>query len=115
MNLVAVLLVRVLVKHNLSSMFLLVVGDRKVARYFPSSVACIAITSRVVSHTHSSLVPLVKFSKGWPKLPHRVVIFRLEIVVITFFRHASVRCRPKVGTNMFSQDMYTSSQRSHLY
>ena len=92
----------VLVRHNPSNMFLLGVEEANTV---------VITVSRVASHNHnpSSLFTLAIVTKVELKLTCSV-----RIVVIIFFRHAPVSCRPKVGSYMFSQDMYTSSQKSLL-
>ena len=78
MILVAVLLVLVLVRHNPSSMFLLVVEDASSVIVTLSRV--LVTVSKVVSHNPSSLFPLAIVTKVELKLPCRV-----RIVAIMFF------------------------------
>ena len=66
-----------LVRHSHSNLFL--PGDRMAAKV-------------VSSNTFISMPLMCMFSKVEPKLLLRAVIHRVRIVVITFFRHAPVRC-----------------------
>ena len=80
----------------LNQIFLALQPVMGLARYIPGNLfqpvmLDSEVTRVVYSNIPSSLLLLCMFSKVEPKLLLRAVIYWVRIVVITFFRHATVR------------------------